>query len=98
MNKWLPIIEGVLIESELARDNDLVLAYKVFEKISSNIVTMNLGAILRRIENKEIPSFDTISRLGRKLKKENENLRGKTYQERLIHKQAKARKDLNYDN
>ncbi len=98
MKKYLPIIKEVLEESETSRNDDLVLAYRVFEKIDSQIVTMNLGAVLRRIKDKQIPSFDTCTRLSRKLKQENPDLRGSQYNDRMNFKQQKCKQDLGYEN
>ncbi len=97
MKKYLPIIKEVLEESETSRSNDRVLVYYVYEKINTNIPAMSYAAVMRRVENKELPCADTVTRIGRKLKKENPELEGDKAK-RVIYKQQKCKQDLGYDN
>jgi len=76
------LVKTTLENHSLARDKDIVLIYRVLELINPQYPAMSLQAILGKIERKEIPSFGTISRWGRKIKEENISLRGNEYRER----------------
>lgn len=71
------LVKQVLTNSPLSRDKDLVLIYRVIELINPQYPAMSLQAILGKIDSKEIPSFDTITRWSRKIKENNKELRGK---------------------
>lgn len=95
-NPYLTIVEEVLREKPETRDCDELLTREVYRSISPNLLAMSYVAVNERVRQKKLPSVDTISRLGRKLKLENEELRGKEYLERQLYKTKKALTDLNY--
>lgn len=57
--------------------------------------TMMAWELLKKIHDKELPSFDTISRIRRKLQNEYKELRGIYYEERQ-EKQKKVKEELGY--
>ena len=89
-------ILDVLITLETSRDNDNILIHKVLSNLGFKTTTETLWEYLRRVDNKMLPSFDTITRLGRLIKKESPHLRGKEYILRQTKKQEKALSDMNY--
>lgn len=72
-----------ILESNLAsRDCDEILTEEFYKTISPNLITMSWIAVSLRVRRKTIPPSSTIKRVGRKIKEENEHLRGDNYVER----------------
>jgi len=97
MKKYQNIIKDVLEQHPQSRDCDLSLIYRTYSEIEDLCAYDSFKSVLLKIREKKLPSFDTISRLGRLIKKENPELRGSDYLDRMNFKQAKARKDLDYE-
>ena len=63
-----------LQEDESARGDDFVLAKDVFEKYYENVSTFGFDTIARNHGKYGLPSFESISRIRRKMQKENKLL------------------------
>lgn len=63
-----------LQEDEYARGDDFVLAKDVFEKYHENVSTFGFDTIARNHGKYGLPSFESISRIRRKIQKENKLL------------------------
>jgi len=90
-------IKRVLEDRPTLRDSDELLINWVLIDLGCMPAQWTLFDYLHSVKSKELPSFDTITRLGRLIKKENPHLRGKEYILRQTKKQEKAKKDMGYD-
>lgn len=83
-----------LINSIDARDCDVTLYICILKMFNSQHITAI--QMMYDVKNKKLPSYDTISRLRRKVQEENEMLRGNIWARRHNEKQEKAKSDLGY--
>jgi len=89
-NKLLSRVEGILELHEDARDSDERLIWYYFNMYYRNPDQMTLSDTLRAMHNAQIPRFESISRLRRKVQNEREDLRGDKYEARKM-KAAKVK-------
>ena len=80
--KYYEEIKDILERSKPSRDCDEILTEEFYKTISPNLITMSWIAVSLRVRRKTIPPSSTIKRVGRKVKEDNEYLRGETYIER----------------
>ena len=84
------IVEKLLNENEHLRDDDQKLLANVYwQRISTTIYPKlnedeiaGVKAVLREIAKGNLPNYQSVARCRRKLQEENQELRGKLYDER----------------
>lgn len=84
----------VLIENITARDCDVTLYIGILKMYG--VLYISAMQLLWDVKDGRVPSYDTITRLRRKVQEENESLRGDIWRKRHFEKQQKAKKDLGY--
>ena len=84
----------LLLENNNARDCDITL-YIGIAKIYGVLYGTAIQ-LLWDMKDGRMPSFETISRIRRKVQEDNESLRGEKWATRHNEKQIKAKKDLGY--
>jgi len=76
------VVWWLLINKPATRDNDNILYVESLKNLIVNYETMNNKTLLDYMV-REMPPFETIARIRRKLQRNNEELRGGEYQERM---------------
>ena len=80
--KYYPIVKRVLEKNPKSRDCDLSLIFRTYSEIEDLCAHDSFLSVLNKIRDKKLPSFDTVTRIGRKVKEENPELRGNNYIDR----------------
>jgi hypothetical protein len=73
------IVESVLEDRSVSRDEDSLLVFYVVLDLGFYPLTMSLRDYLKNIKEGKIPSWDSITRIRRKLQENRVDLRGKTW-------------------
>ena len=90
MKKIFSVLEEVrefLIKHPVLRDSDERLMANIWAKHLGDPSYVNGDDILKMLANKELPSYESISRCRRKIQQSTPHLRGEKWEER--HKRAK---------
>jgi hypothetical protein len=90
------LVEQILTENKATRDDDVLLFEKVLSHLGFNATIKAVSSYIRAVNMKELPNYDTITRLRRKLQQDDERLRGPLWLERHTHKVNRALSDLGY--
>lgn len=90
-----PVVKQVLTEDKLSRDNDFRLYYLTCLKINPNVDSYSFRTALL-FNSHTLPSFESVSRVRRRLQTENEYLRGDRYAKRIADIEEEYRKELGY--
>jgi hypothetical protein len=95
MINYITTVKKVLETSARSRDNDVILYSYVLNKLSVNPTIITAEELIMKMYENEIPTYDSISRLRRKVQAENPELRGTVYH--LRKKRAKeVQEELGY--
>jgi hypothetical protein len=92
--KNLTIIKKILEQHSVSRDDDTSLYDRYLNHKGFSAHDMTVAELHRRILKGQLAKFDTITREARMIKEDCPELRGKTYIERQIKKQAKVKTDI----
>ena len=88
-------VKHILTHLPDTRDNNISLI-EIYYKMNHNIYFwIETGILFRKLQNKQIPSFETLARFSRQIQEKNPELRGKEWLKRQ-RKQMKAKEDLGY--
>ena len=74
IHTWEKVVTEVLEESPLARSDDYVLMYLVCEKINNRLLDLPFGRVIFHHEAMRMPSWETITRVRRKIQKNRPDL------------------------
>lgn len=74
MGKALKLVEEVLAENEMARNDDFFLFYQVCLKLGINMNRITARDLLVSHKTLDVPCYETISRCRRKLQSEGKYL------------------------
>ena len=73
IKKVTPMVKEVLIKSVKARNSDAYLYCKIIEKISKGASERPFKEVIADVD---LPKYDTVTRIRRKLQEKNPNLQG----------------------
>lgn len=90
------LVQQILEKQQATRDDDVLLFEQVLNHFGFNPTIKAVSSYIRAVNLKELPNYDTITRLRRRLQQQHEYLRGKLWEERHTHKQDRAKSDLGY--
>lgn len=74
--KYYDIVKRVLENFPKSRDCDLSLIYRTYSEINDFCGYDTFRSVMLQIRDKKLPSMDTVTRIGRKVKEQYPNLRG----------------------
>jgi hypothetical protein len=89
-------VKLILQENPNTRDFESKLCYIYYTSFSDLTKDTSILDFFIRVENKKIPSTQTLTRLSRQLQEQNPELRGLEWEKRQ-RKQKKVLKDLGYE-
>lgn len=84
----------VLVSNIPSRDCDVTLYIAILKMYAMQHITAI--QMMYEVKNGKLPSYDSISRIRRKVQQDNKSLRGEIWVKRHIEKQNKAKSDLGY--
>jgi hypothetical protein len=84
----------VLVSNIPSRDCDVTLYIGILKIYNAQHITAM--QLMYEVKNGNVPSYDSISRIRRKVQQENKSLRGQIWAKRHNEKQDKAKSDLGY--
>ena len=70
------LVKEQLTEYPATRDDDMLLYYRVCDKINSIAFGMPFGMVVVNLKHFKLPAFETVRRTRQKLQAENSDLRG----------------------
>lgn len=76
------IVQGILRSNRQARDSDALLMYYVLQDMGQDPNHLSASRFLQMIHTNELPPFEAVSRMRRKLQEEDSSLRGLHYEAR----------------
>lgn len=83
------IVRDCLVKNEELRDKDNLLIVEVLKKLEGNkINSMTALELLENIKNDIYGAFESITRARRKHQEKNEDLRGKTWEQRQAYQHS----------
>lgn len=81
-NEMNELVEKALREHPVTRDDDLKLFVWVVYYIKPELMDKKFSETLWNHKENGLPSFETVTRIRRKLQEKNYHLRGKAYEDR----------------
>jgi hypothetical protein len=89
-------VKIILTKEKLTRDSEARLSYIFYTAFCEMDSHLSILDFFLRMENKKIPSIQTLTRLSRQLQERHPELRGEKWEIRQ-RKQKKVKKDLGYE-
>lgn len=89
-------VKAILTQYADTRDSESLLSYWYYTDYCEMTSQTKLIDFFLRMENKGIPTIQTLMRLSRQIQEQNENLRGKDWEKRQ-RKVKEVQKDLGYN-
>lgn len=70
------IVKDVLQTVPEARDSDMLLFYRICERLNPRALSMPFGLVLLEMRDYNLPAFETVRRTRQKVQADNPDLRG----------------------
>ena len=89
-------VKAILTQYKDTRDSESLLSYWYYTEYCEMTSQTKIIDFFLRMENKSIPTIQTLMRFSRQLQEQNESLRGKEWEKRQ-RKIKKVQQDLGYN-
>ena len=82
LKKTKEVVENLLRTRPATRDSDELLICLVYDKLGTSW-KLPFGEVMNKVNNGELPAFESVSRCRRKMQEKYPELRGKAYEQRI---------------